>query len=97
MVDGRRVLSCLRLAVATEGQEVTTIEGIASGDQLHPMQLAFIDQDALQYGYCTPGQIVSAVACVQEGHATTDDEIREYIERQHLPRQQRTTFLLIMP
>ena len=79
LVDGRRVLGCLTLAAAVRGP-VTTIEGIApaTGD-LHPMQQAFIDQDAFQCGYCTPGQILSAVACVHEGHAGSDDEIREYM------------------
>jgi xanthine dehydrogenase YagT iron-sulfur-binding subunit len=78
-VDGRRVLSCLTLAVSVQGRAVTTIEGLASGDQLHPMQAAFIQHDALQCGYCTPGQIMSAVACVEEGHAGNDPEIREYM------------------
>jgi xanthine dehydrogenase YagT iron-sulfur-binding subunit len=78
-VDGRRVLSCLTLAVSAQGKPITTIEGLAKGDELHPMQVAFIDQDALQCGYCTPGQIMSAVACVQEGHARTDADIREYM------------------
>ena len=78
-VDGRRELSCLSLAVAAEGQEITTIEGLAEAGELHPMQQAFIDNDAFQCGYCTPGQIMSAVACVQEGHATSDPEIREYM------------------
>jgi xanthine dehydrogenase YagT iron-sulfur-binding subunit len=78
-VGGRRVLSCLTLA-ASVTEPVTTIEGLASpsGD-LHPMQQAFVDQDALQCGYCTPGQIMSAVACVREGHAGSDAEIREYM------------------
>jgi xanthine dehydrogenase YagT iron-sulfur-binding subunit len=79
LVDGRRVLSCLTLALAAQGQQVTTIEGLATDGKLHPMQQAFIDQDAFQCGYCTPGQIVSAVACVKEGHATNDDDIREYM------------------
>ncbi|MGI8525140.1 MAG: (2Fe-2S)-binding protein [Pseudolabrys sp.] len=80
MVDGRRVLSCLTLAASVQGQDVTTIEGLAQPDgSLHPMQQAFIDHDAFQCGYCTPGQIVSAVACVKEGHAGTDAEIREYM------------------
>ena len=79
LLDGRRVLACLTLALATEGQQVLTIEGLAKGDDLHPMQLAFIDQDAFQCGYCTPGQIMSAVACVKEGHAGSDDDIREYM------------------
>jgi xanthine dehydrogenase YagT iron-sulfur-binding subunit len=74
------VLSCLTLAVVAEGREVTTIEGLAGADgKLHPMQQAFIDNDAFQCGYCTPGQIVSAVACVKEGHADSDGEIREYM------------------
>ncbi len=77
--DGRRVLSCLTLALAAQGQEILTIEGLARGNELHPMQQAFIDQDAFQCGYCTPGQIMSAVACVQEGHAKSDDDIREYM------------------
>ena len=70
-IDGRRVLSCLTLAIAAQGRAVTTIEGLASNGGLHPMQQAFIDNDAFQCGYCTPGQIMSAVACVNEGHATT--------------------------
>lgn len=78
-VDGQRELSCLSLAVAAEGQEITTIEGLAQSGDLHPMQQAFIDNDAFQCGYCTPGQIMSAIACVQEGHVTTDAEIREYM------------------
>jgi len=80
LVDGRRTLSCLTLAVMAEGRAVTTIEGLASADgTLHPMQQAFIDHDAFQCGYCTPGQILSAVACVNEGHAGSDAEIREYM------------------
>ena len=78
-VDGRRVVSCLTLAARTQGKAVTTIEGLASGDDLHPMQAAFLHHDAYQCGYCTPGQIMSAVALVQEGHAGTDAEIREYM------------------
>jgi len=78
-VDGRRVVSCLTLAAKTDGRDVTTIEGLADGDRLHPMQQAFIDHDALQCGYCTPGQIMSAVACVQEGNARNRDDIREYM------------------
>ena len=79
-IDGRRVLSCLTLAVQAGGREVTTIEGIAGpSGGLHAMQQAFLDHDALQCGYCTPGQVMSAVACVAEGHATTDDEVREYM------------------
>jgi xanthine dehydrogenase YagT iron-sulfur-binding subunit len=80
LVDGRRVLSCLTLAVAAEGRAVTTIEGLVGPDgTLHPMQQAFIDHDAFQCGYCTPGQIMSAVACVHEGHAGSDVQIREYM------------------
>jgi xanthine dehydrogenase YagT iron-sulfur-binding subunit len=79
-LDGRRVLSCLTLAVAVQGRKITTIEGLAPPDgALHPMQAAFIEHDGFQCGYCTPGQIMSAVACVTEGHARTDDEIREYM------------------
>ncbi|KQN11785.1 hypothetical protein ASE79_06925 [Sphingomonas sp. Leaf28] len=78
-VDGRRVASCLTLAAKVDGRAVTTIEGLADGETLHPMQQAFIDHDALQCGYCTPGQIMAAVACVREGNATTKDRIREYM------------------
>jgi xanthine dehydrogenase YagT iron-sulfur-binding subunit len=78
-VDGRRVLSCLTLAVQAQEKTVTTIEGLADGDRLHPMQQAFLDHDALQCGYCTPGQIMAAVACVMEGHAGSRAEIREYM------------------
>jgi xanthine dehydrogenase YagT iron-sulfur-binding subunit len=79
LIHGRRVVSCLTLALAAQGQQVLTIEGLAQGRELHPMQQAFIDQDAFQCGYCTPGQIMSAVACVKEGHAGSDDDIREYM------------------
>lgn len=80
LVDGRRVLSCLTLAVAAQGCSVITIEGLVSQNgKLHPMQQAFIDHDALQCGYCTPGQILSAIACVKEGHARGNAEIREYM------------------
>ena len=79
LVDGRATLACLSLAATVRGP-VTTIEGVASADgALHPMQQAFIDQDAFQCGYCTPGQIVSAIACVQGGHAGSDATIREYM------------------
>jgi xanthine dehydrogenase YagT iron-sulfur-binding subunit len=79
-IDGERVLSCLTLAVAAHGKRIDTIEGLAAtGGKLHPMQQAFIDQDGFQCGYCTPGQIMSAVACVREGHAKTDADIREYM------------------
>ncbi|MEN7538209.1 (2Fe-2S)-binding protein [Aurantiacibacter flavus] len=78
-IDGRRVASCLTMAAKVDGRDVTTIEGIADGDVLHPMQQAFIDHDALQCGYCTPGQIMAAIACVQEGHAGDRAQIREYM------------------
>lgn len=79
-VDGRRVLSCLTLARQAHGKAVTTIEGIAGTDgTLHPMQQAFLDHDALQCGYCTPGQIMSAIACIAEGHAGSVEDIREYM------------------
>ncbi len=76
-VDGRRVASCLTLAAKIEGRQVLTIEGLSEGAALHPMQKAFIDHDALQCGYCTPGQIMAAVACVAEGNATSKERIRE--------------------
>ena len=79
-IDGRRQLSCLTLAAAAAGRDVLTIEGLVEPDgALHPMQTAFAAHDALQCGYCTPGQIMSAVACIAEGHATSDDQIREYM------------------
>lgn len=78
-VDGRRVLACLTLAVTCEGHEVTTIEGLAPGGELHRMQAAFIDRDAFQCGYCTPGQIMSAVALLAEGRAGDDAEIAEWM------------------
>jgi xanthine dehydrogenase YagT iron-sulfur-binding subunit len=80
LVNDRRVLSCLTLAASVEGKDITTIEGLTKPDgTLHPMQQAFIDHDAFQCGYCTPGQIMSAVGCVKEGHAGSDVEIREYM------------------
>ncbi|TAM76287.1 (2Fe-2S)-binding protein [bacterium] len=78
-VNGRRVLSCMTLAAMHEGDEITTIEGLAREGTLHPVQQAFIEHDALQCGYCTSGQIMSAVACVREGHAGDEDEIREWM------------------
>jgi xanthine dehydrogenase YagT iron-sulfur-binding subunit len=79
LLDGRRVLSCFVLAANVDG-EVTTIEGLAGeGQPLHPMQEAFWDCDAFQCGYCTPGQIMSAIGCVREGHAGSEEEIREYM------------------
>jgi xanthine dehydrogenase YagT iron-sulfur-binding subunit len=77
LLDGKRVLSCLTLAALKDGSEVTTIEGLASGDTLHPLQQAFVDRDAFQCGYCTPGQICSGVGLLHEGRAKTPDEIRE--------------------
>jgi xanthine dehydrogenase YagT iron-sulfur-binding subunit len=78
-IDGQRVNSCLSFAVMHDGQKITTIEGLADGDKLHPMQEAFVKHDGFQCGYCTPGQIMSAVACVREGHAGSEAEIREYM------------------
>ncbi|GGG49007.1 (2Fe-2S)-binding protein [Hymenobacter glacieicola] len=78
-VDGQRVNSCLSFAVMHEGKKITTIEGLADGDKLHPMQEAFIKHDGFQCGYCTPGQIMSAVACIREGKADSEGEIREYM------------------
>jgi xanthine dehydrogenase YagT iron-sulfur-binding subunit len=78
-IDVERVLACLTLAVAAQGKRIETIEGLASPDGLHPMQQAFIDHDGFQCGYCTPGQIMSAIACVHEGHAATEADIREYM------------------
>jgi xanthine dehydrogenase YagT iron-sulfur-binding subunit len=77
LVDGRRINSCLALAVMKDGAKITTIEGLARGDALHPLQQAFIDHDAFQCGYCTPGQICSAAGLIAEGKARTADEIRE--------------------
>jgi xanthine dehydrogenase YagT iron-sulfur-binding subunit len=80
LIDGRRVLACLTLAIAAQGKSIETVEGLARVDgKLHPMQQAFIDQDGFQCGYCTPGQIMSAIACVKEGHANSDADIREYM------------------
>lgn len=78
-IDGHRVNSCLTLGIMVNGKKVTTIEGLAKGDQLHPMQEAFIKHDGFQCGYCTPGQIMSAVACIREGHANSEAEIREFM------------------
>jgi len=78
-MDGERVLACLTLAAQAEGRTITTIEGLAREGDLHPVQAAFLEQDAFQCGYCTSGQIMSAVACIREGHAGSDEEIREYM------------------
>lgn len=77
LVDGKRINSCLALAVTKDGAQVTTVEGLADGEALHPLQEAFIEHDALQCGYCTPGQICSAVGLLAEGDAKSDDDIRE--------------------
>ena len=79
LVDGTRVVSCLTLAVMAQGKEITTIEGLANGDESHPVQAAFVSCDGFQCGYCTPGQIMSAVGCIREGHIKTDAEIREFM------------------
>jgi xanthine dehydrogenase YagT iron-sulfur-binding subunit len=79
LVDGRRVNACLTLAVMVEGKEITTIEGLAQGEKLHPLQQAFIDHDAFQCGYCTSGQIMSGVALMREGRTRSDEEIREFM------------------
>ncbi len=76
LLDGKRVVACLTLAVMHDGAEVTTVEGLAKGDDLHPLQAAFIEHDAFQCGYCTPGQIMSGVGCIDEGHARSSEDIR---------------------
>jgi xanthine dehydrogenase YagT iron-sulfur-binding subunit len=78
-INGRRVLSCLTLALMAQGEEITTIEGLAKDNELHPVQAAFIDCDGCQCGYCTPGQIMSAVGCINEGHTRSDTEIQEFM------------------
>ena len=79
LIDGKRIVSCLTLAVMHQEEAITTIEGLADGDALHPVQEAFIELDGFQCGYCTPGQIMSAVALIAEGHVRSDDEIREHM------------------
>ena len=79
LLDGRRVNGCLVLAAAADGHEVVSVEGLGSGEQLHPVQRAFIDHDAFQCGFCTPGQVISAVACIDEGHIADEHEIREWM------------------
>ena len=79
LMDGKRVKSCLSLAALADGREITTIEGLAQGDELHPLQAAFIERDAFQCGYCTPGQIMAGVACIAEGHTGSPEEIREWM------------------
>jgi len=78
-LDGRRALACMTLAVMCQGRDVTTIEGLAAEGELHPVQAAFIDHDAFQCGYCTSGQIMSAVACIREGHIRSEEEIAEFM------------------
>ena len=79
LVGGRRINGCLTLAVMHDGAEITTIEGLAAGETLHPLQAAFIERDAFQCGYCTPGQILSGVACISEGHTGSTDEIKAWM------------------
>lgn len=79
LVDGVRMNSCLMLAIQCGGHKITTIEGVGSSDRLHPVQQAFIDNDAFQCGYCTPGQILSAIACIKEGHATDAETVSEWM------------------
>ncbi len=78
-VNNKRINSCLSLAISNNNKKITTIEGLAQGEELHPMQQAFIDHDGFQCGYCTSGQIMSAVACIHEGHAGSETEIREFM------------------
>jgi xanthine dehydrogenase YagT iron-sulfur-binding subunit len=79
LLDGKRVKSCLSLAALVEGRDITTIEGLAQGEQLHPLQAAFIERDAFQCGYCTPGQIMAGAACIAEGHTGAAQEIRDWM------------------
>jgi xanthine dehydrogenase YagT iron-sulfur-binding subunit len=79
LVNGRRINACLTLAIMHDGAEITTVEGLATDEALHPLQAAFIEHDAFQCGYCTSGQIVSGVACIAEGHAGAPDEIRAWM------------------
>jgi xanthine dehydrogenase YagT iron-sulfur-binding subunit len=79
LVDGRRIVSCLTLAVMHQGANITTIEGVANGESLHPLQAAFIEHEAFQCGFCTAGQILSGVACIAEGHATSPEQIRSWM------------------
>jgi xanthine dehydrogenase YagT iron-sulfur-binding subunit len=79
LVDGRRIKSCMTLAIMQEGREVTTVEGLGTPERPHPVQSAFVEHDGLQCGFCTPGQVMSAVALIREGHAGSDEEIREWM------------------
>ena len=79
LMDGKRVKSCLSLAALVDGREITTIEGLAQGGKLHPLQAAFVERDAFQCGYCTPGQIMAGIACISEGHAGSAQEVRDWM------------------
>ncbi len=79
LLDGKRVKSCLSLAALVDKRDITTIEGLSRGEQLHPLQAAFVERDAFQCGYCTPGQIMAGAACIAEGHAGSAEEIREWM------------------
>ena len=79
LLDGKRVKSCLSLAALVDGRNITTIEGLATGDQLHPLQTAFIEHDAFQCGYCTAGQIMAGIACIEEGHTGSEQEVRDWM------------------
>ena len=79
LMDGKRINSCLVLAALVDGREITTIEGLSQGERLHPLQAAFIERDAFQCGYCTPGQIIAGVACIAEGHAGSAPEFRDWM------------------
>ena len=79
LLDGQRVNACMMLAASADGREVTTVEGLATDGRLHPVQQAFIDQDAFQCGFCTSGQIMSAVGCIREGHTASNEEVREWM------------------
>jgi xanthine dehydrogenase YagT iron-sulfur-binding subunit len=79
LMDGKRVKACLWLAALAEGREITTIEGLTQGEQLHPLQAAFVERDAFQCGYCTSGQIMAGLACINEGHAGSAQEIRDWM------------------
>src|SRR6266550_5740254 len=79
LMDGKRMKSCLWLAALVDGRAITTIEGLAQGDSLHPLQVAFIERDGFQCGYCTSGQIMAGIACIEEGHASSAQEIRDWM------------------
>jgi len=79
LLDGKRVKSCLSLAALVDGRNIKTIEGLATGDRLHPLQAAFIEHDAFQCGYCTAGQIMAGIACIEEGHTGSEQEVRDWM------------------